>query len=87
MEVSGLVISGCIVKLLTEKASRHDRRVKQRIWRCGGVRTAFCDPAVVDRETDELIEKAIAFSLRIDSNTNKKLDGIMSLLFLNAHWL
>ena len=41
----------------------------------------FADPAVVDRETDELIEKALLQTLRIDSNTNKKLDGIMSLLF------
>lgn len=57
------MISGCIVKLVTEKHHVHDRRVKQRIWRCGGVRTAFADPAVVDRETDELIEKAIAFKL------------------------
>ena len=58
------MISGCIIESVTEKASHvHDRRVKQRIWRCGGVRTAFADPAVVDRETDELIEKAIAFKL------------------------
>ncbi len=35
----------------------------------------------MDRETDELIEKAIAFKLAYRSNTNKKLDGIMSLLF------
>ena len=42
MELSGLMISGCIVKLVTEKHHVHDRRVKQRIWRCGGVRTAFC---------------------------------------------
>ena len=47
----------------------------------------FADPAVVDRETDELIEKQLLSNLRIDSNTNKKLDGIMSLLLLNAHWL
>lgn len=31
----------------------------------------FADPAVVDRETDELIEKQLLSNLRIDSNTNK----------------
>ena len=46
----------------------------------------FADPAVVDRETDELIEKAIAFKLAYRQQYQQKLDGIMSLL-LNAHWL
>lgn len=47
----------------------------------------FADPAVVDRETDELIEKAIAFKLAYRQQYQQKLDGIMSLLLLNAHWL
>ena len=41
----------------------HDRRVKQKNMAMWWSPDCFCWSAVVDRETDELIEKAIAFKL------------------------
>ncbi len=58
------MISGCIVKLVTEKSITYMIAGLNKEY--GDVVESgllFADPAVVDRETDELIEKAIAFKL------------------------